>query len=115
MITATTDRALYRASDKISVVLANNADYSPYLLHCNFRIGFYIEHMKDSEWTDAGNIAITCLALYPSGSLRLEPGNSVIDTFEISRPGLYRLKYPYGRIAGWTELEYIYSNSFTVE
>jgi len=99
----------------IVVSLKNEMSSASYFGHCNYRIGFYIERKQNSAWNDAGNIAILCLAIYPSGTLSLSASQSYSDTIQEIQAGTYRLKFPYSLQSNSNLSDSLFSNEFVVQ
>ena len=111
-ISAVTNTTSYSGITNIDVTLKNETDRIIYLTHCGGQIGKYLERY-DSTWTEAGDIAIVCLAIYASGSVPFQPGQTIKDTIIFSNPsGKYRLKYPYSFKEDQESQGYILSNKF---
>ncbi len=70
--------------------LKNESASTVYFSHCNYRIGFWIERKVNDSWVDAGNIAILCQALYPSGRKTFPVGQVSRDTITLTETGTYR-------------------------
>lgn len=82
-VTATTNKRSYSVGENIEVVLKNNSHSTVYFIHCNYRIGFWIERKDNETWVDAGNVAILCLALYPGGRKEFPSGSASHDTISL--------------------------------
>jgi len=114
-VIANTDKQVYGTNEKIVVSLKNEMSSASYFGHCNYRIGFYIERKQNSAWNDAGNIAILCLAIYPSGTLSLSASQSYSDTIQEIQAGTYRLKFPYSLQSNSNLSDSLFSNEFVVQ
>ena len=114
-INISTDKNTYNVNENIIVSIKNESQSASYFSHCNYRIGFYIEKKQNSNWTEIGNIAIVCLAIYPSGTTILGPFQSYTDTIDESQTGTYRLKFPYSPQNNGEFAESLYSNEFVVQ
>lgn len=114
-IVVITEKTSHQVGEPISFAVMNGTESTPYFVHCNYQFAFYIERQQQGEWTDAGNSGIACQAIYPAGMVALPPGEQWADAVVSAQPGTYRLKFLYGQMAGWNEIEYLISNSFEVQ
>jgi hypothetical protein len=111
-LSAKTNTTAYGGITHIIVTLRNDTKRVVYFTHCAGKISKYIER-KDSTWTEDGDIAIVCLAIYQSGSIPIGPMQSRQDTILFSnQPGIYRFKYPYCWQQDQGVQEFLLTNEF---
>lgn len=113
-VTATTNKTSYSVGENIAVTLKNDSRSTVYVGHCNYRIGFWIERKDNNTWTDAGNVAILCQALYPSGKKDFVSGSVSHDTISLTEVGTYRLRFPIAWLEGQRIDDSVVSNEFVI-
>ena len=113
-VSATTDKISYSIGESIAVTLKNNSGSTVYFVHCNYRIGFWIERKDNNTWVDAGNIAILCQALYPSGRKEFPLRSISQDTISLTQRGTYRLRFPIAWLKSQRIYDSILSNEFEI-
>jgi hypothetical protein len=113
-VLATTDKTSYSVGESIAIALKNNSRSTVYFGHCNYRIGFWIERKDNDTWVDAGNIAILCQALYPSGRKDFPSSSISHDTISLTQTGTYRLHFPIAWLENQQIDDSILSNEFEI-
>ena len=114
-VTVTTDKTSYSVGEHVPVALTNDSHSTAYVSHCNYRIGFWIERKASDTWVDAGNVAIVCLALYPSGRKNFAAGSLSQDTISLTQAGTYRLRYPVAWFENQPIDDSVLSNEFVIQ
>jgi hypothetical protein len=113
-VIARTGKSSYSVGENIAVTLKNDSRSTVYVVHCNSWIGFYIERKESDTWVDAGNVAIICQALYPSGKKDFVSGSVSHDTISLTQAGTYRLRFPIAWLENQRIDDSVLSNEFVV-
>ena len=111
-----TSATTYRTEEIISVEVVNETDWDAFFYHCNHRFAFTVEEQKSGSWVEAMNLnGPACLGIFPSGVEVLTPGSMKIESFTLSKPGRYRLRFPTGTRSTEIGAFLATSNEFTVQ
>lgn len=87
-----TDELVYFPGAPITATLSNRTIDVLFVSHCNYHVLLAVEKRVAGAWTpDAQLNGPACLGIYPSGELRIEPLQSVVENLAISSTGEYRL------------------------
>lgn len=70
--------------EPIAVTIVNESEQVLSFFHCDFRIALFLQRRETGAWTDVQHLnGPPCLAIYMSGQLVLNPGES--KTGDLSR------------------------------
>ena len=91
-LTVRTAEASYDVGEVVIVRIANHIDEAVYVYHCNHRISLVLERREGASWAQHSQVNGICLAIYPSGEIRIDAGEDLTETIGIAEPGEYRIR-----------------------
>jgi hypothetical protein len=102
----------YSITETIEIAYKIGKKKEIYLYHCNFEVSGDVQIKRDGGWEIYS--AQVCLAIYPSGLMRVEKNANYSEVFKIKDVGEYRirLRYEFDKIP--TEQNFIFSEIFFV-
>lgn len=115
-----TEQEKYVASPVSSVssvgfTVKNEGDESIYLSHCGDQVFVAVDRREGGDWRQAYGGEGICQAIYDSGPLEVQPGDSVRSVVSVDEPGVYRIRVRASDGPGSGRFREAVSNAFTVE
>ncbi len=114
-LSVNTDKDLYSINEPVSITLHNGTKSTAYFVHCNYRLGFFIEQETNNSWSEKSSVAILCLGIYPMGIKAVEPGDMNKDSIILRQSGVYRIKHFFSWQDTISTSDSLLSNKFTVQ
>jgi hypothetical protein len=87
-----TSKTSYHVGEAVTVRIVNGFDEAVYVGHCNHRTSLLLERREGESWTQHSQVNGICLAIYPSGEVRIDAGGDLSETIVVGEPGEYRLR-----------------------
>jgi len=99
----------------VGFTVKNEGDASFYLPRCGDQVIVAVDRREGGDWRQAYGGGGICPAIYVSGPMEVQPGDSVRSTVSVNEAGRYRIRVRATDTPGSSRFDEAVSNTFTVE
>ena len=111
---AVTGKPAYLAGEQVTYTMYNLGDATAYLTSCGgLRVDWIVDQKENGSWLPIRGAI--CQGIFLTVAIPLRPGESRLDSLEMSTAGTFRLRFPYAMSPTTPPTGYVSSNEIIVQ